>query len=549
MIRARARARWPLAYALMGALLATALLAACGSSSSPTDTAGEQGIAAATDITVEPPGDPQPGGTVSYAIEAESDGFDPTASRFAPSTLLVGNAVFDPIMAFDANNEAKPYLVETAEHNEDYTVWTLGLRPGISFHNGEPLDAAAIKKFIDALRESVLTKSAARPIDEVVVVDPLTVRIELNTPWVAFPAIATGQAGMVAAPAMLDDPEGSRNPIGTGPFVFEEWKPDTSMRLVRNDSYWRSGLPYLDGIEFQPTPDIQSRKGALQSGDVNMAHFSDAATIGQLEALALAGDLQLIYSTGETEENLLMVNVNSVTDIRVRQAMAHGLDKAALREVMGTEAVDDATGPWAKDSPWYHETAYPAYDPERARQLVAEVEAESGPISIRLGSPPAPESTQATQLIGQQWQDIGIDVAFDSLDQTTYIANAVQGKYDVYIWRQFGSPDPDSDGIFWHSDQTEPPIMLNMAGNRDAELDAALDEGRTSPDPAVRKAAYQKVTERLTATLPYLWISHLRWAVATDLQTFGVADQTLPDGTPSAGVRGGVHRMTEVWHL
>ena len=111
------------------------------------------------------------------------------------------------------------------------------------------------------------------------------------------------QAGMVAAPAQLDDPNGgARSPIGSGPFVFENWTPDSSLTVKKNSSYWRAGLPYLDEIEFRPIPEPSSNYDALRSGDVTMMATSDGPTKVKLREGAAAGDFQIVNSAGETDE-------------------------------------------------------------------------------------------------------------------------------------------------------------------------------------------------------------------------------------------------------
>jgi 4-phytase/acid phosphatase/peptide/nickel transport system substrate-binding protein len=129
----------------------------------------------------------------------------------------------------------------------------------------------------------------------------------------------------------------------------------------------------------------------------------------------------------------------------------------------------------------------------------------------------------------------------------TLIQNALSGNYSAQVWRQFGAQDPDGDYVWWASSNTEPPLALNMARNRDPQVDAALDAGRSSVDEAARKQAYADLQRRFTADLPYLYLNHTPWAVVADLTVRDVAKQTLPDGTPSAGVLSGVHRLTQVW--
>ena len=126
-------------------------------------------------------------------------------------------------------------------------------------------------------------------------------------------------------------------------------------------------------------------------------------------------------------------------------------------------------------------------------------------------------------------------------------SNAVTGDYVAQMWRQFGAPDPDGDYLWFISDNAAPPLALNMARNKDPQLDAALNTQRASKDLATRQAAWKTVQERQTADLPYLWLSHQPWVLAADNSVRGIEGGTLPDGAAAAGMIGGVIKLTEFW--
>src|SRR5215204_7219263 len=117
----------------------------------------------------------------------------------------------------DENYEWKPYLAESVEPNDDYTVWTFGLRDGITFHNGEPLDADAVKQNIDRHLTSALTGTVFEPVESIEAPDEHTVVITLDRPWVRFPIVFAAQPGIMTAPAMIAASDGGSNPVGTGP--------------------------------------------------------------------------------------------------------------------------------------------------------------------------------------------------------------------------------------------------------------------------------------------------------------------------------------------
>jgi ABC-type transport system substrate-binding protein len=535
-----------------------AVLGGCGSGGDGGDEASDTTDGdGSSDVSIESE-EIQTGGTLIYGLEAETDGYDPVNSRFAASGTLVANAIFDPLMTWNEDFEPTPYLAKSVTPAEDFMSWEIELRDGISFHDGEPLNAAAVVSFINAQKESALLGAALRPIDGAEAVDGddagLLVRVNMNMPWAAFPANLTAQGGLISSPSMLDDEDASRNPVGTGPFVFQSWEEGAQLTVVRNEDYWRTDaegnqLPYLDTVEFRPITDTQSRVDALRANDVDVIHISDPQGVNTLREMADEGDVQITYSVGESDEGLILLNneVAPVDDVRIRRAIAHAIDREAYFSVAGVDPADDAYGVFRPDSPWYVETDYPTYDPEEATRLVEEYEAEVGPATLTLKTSAVTANITNAQFVAEELNAVGIDTEVASVEQTVLISDALAGNYQAQSWRQFGSQDPDGEYIWWHSSMTEPPIALNMARIRNDAVDEAMDTGRSNPDEDARTAAYADLQQAFADQVPYVFLYHVTWAVASQNQVRGITGQPLPDGGTSPGVIGGVHRLTGVW--
>lgn len=518
----------------------------------------EQGVSA-TDVTIAPQGDPTPGGTVAYGIEAETDGFDPTANRWAISGHMVAQAVFDPLAALDADGTPQPYLAESFEPNDDFTEWTITLRSGVTFHDGEPLTADAAAATLQAHRDSFLTGSALAPVTDITVVDDLSFVVTTDKPWVVLPAALTSQVGYVVSPVMLDPATAeaaSRNPVGTGPFALAEWIPNQRWVGEKYEDYWREGLPYLDRVEFRPIPQARSRFNAFTTGELQMMHTTAPDLIAELRADAAAGDLQLVEDRGEGEESFVLLNldVEPLNDIRVRQALALATDTETFNEVINSGVSEIARGPFTPTSPWVVDTDYPEYDPDRARELVEEYEADPstpGEVSFTLTTTPTPETRQAAEVLQQQWAEVGITVNITTVEQAAFISTAITGDFQANLWRQLGAPDPDSDYVWWHSGGEDGNI-LNFPNLVDDQIDDALDRGRQSPDRADRLQAYADFQTRLNELIPYVWLNHTMWVVAADNSVRGIGNGELPDGKQAyplggVGTFGGVHRLTQTW--
>lgn len=536
--------------------------AGCGSAADNQSSGSTQRQGAAeTDVTIGESEKPRRGGSLVYGLEAESDGFDPTVNRFAIAGMMVAMAIYDPLTAYNADGEVEPYLAETIVPNDSYDEWTVTLRDGVTFHNGEPVTANAVKATLEGHKSSLLTSSAVVPVESVAVdpSNPLVAVITMNQPWVAFPAAMTSQVGFVVSEETLADENGSRQPIGSGPFVFKDWKPDNKLVTSANPDYWRADadgeqLPYLASLEFRPIKEANGRVNALLGQDVDVIHTSSPESIARLREEAAKGELQIVEDRGEGEESFVMLNVSSppLDDVRVREAIALATDRVTYTATIDDNVPEVSNGPFKPSSPWHTDTDYPDFDLTAAQALIAEVEAEKGPVVFSLGTTPSPENNAATQRLQTMWQDAGMDVSVTTTDQAQFIGDALTGNYQANLWRQFGAIDPDTDAVWWLSESTEGTLNLNFARNKDPRIDEALMQGRHEADPAARKQAYADFQRYLSEDLPYIWLNHSLWAVAGTDQVRNLTNGPLPSGNPAlplggTGTFGGTHRLTHTW--
>jgi len=522
--------------------------AACGGGGGGGDKGSGDGGATAKDAD----GPPQSGGKVIMATEAEVDGFDPTKNRFDITGLTYAETVYDPLATYGKDRKIHPYLAESITNSPDYTTWTIKVRSGVQFHDGEPLNADAVKMNLDGHRKSPLTSPAIAAIESVDKVDDMTVAVKMKEPWVAFPAYLTGQIGYVASPKTLSDPNGSRNPIGTGPFKFKEWVPGNHFTAVKNPNYWQKGLPYLDEVEYRPIVEVTSRASSLSAGTIDMMHTTDPDTIVAFrkdKKIKLIDDSK---SAGEHEEAFFMLNTAKppLDDVRVRKALALATDRQKVINTVYAGILTPANGPFDKNSPYYADTGYPEFNLDEAKKLVAEVEKEKGPIAFELGTTNSAKNLQTTQLVQSMWKDAGVETTLKQVEQSQFILNALVGNFGAYLWRQFGAPDPDGDYVWWHSTTANPlgQLSLNFARNKDPEVDAALADGRHNPDPEARKQAYQRVAKQFAQDVPYVWIGTTVWSVSSKPKVNGVTTWKLPDGSDGLDtLLAGRFLMSHVW--
>ena len=525
--------------------------AACGSSSG-----GDNSATASSDVTVKVAGDPTAGGTVKFAVEAESDGFNPTTNRWAVSGHMVGSAVFDPLAAYDENGKAQPYLAKSFTPSADFKTWTIELRPNVNFSDGTPVDSAAVAKSLNTVRKDPLVGIALANVATVTASGPLSVTLVMIDPDASLPAGLTTQVGYVVAPAQLDapSPANTRAPIGSGPFIQKEWVPDNRWVGEKNANYWRSDakgnkLPYLDSLEFRPITDPQSRVNALLAGDVNMLHTTDFPAMAKLKSEAQSGALQVVFDQNETEESFVMFNTAKapLNDVRVREGLKLCTDPAEVRLISEVPEDRAADSQFKKDSPWYSDSGFTTNDPAAGKALLEQVKAEKGPITFTLGTTPVPANVNVTALLKQQWEACGVSVTTTTTEQSKFILDMATGNYQADLTRQFSGTDPAVDYVWWTGKNATGPLALNFARLNDPELNAALDKGRASPDISVRKEAYATVQRRQTALVPYIWIAHTQWAIAGARDIRNFTSMTLPDGAKAQSFQGGTVKLTETW--
>lgn len=496
--------------------------------------------------TAEAAPEPQPGGTLTVGIEGESTGYAPNLDVWTNAGHNVGKAIFDTLAVYDASGKVVPYLAESITGNDDATVWTITLRPGITFHDGSALDAEAVRLNFQSILDSAQFKDQLSLLASMNVVDELTIELTMSSPWGTFPNTLVGeigtQVGYIAAPAMLASPDGSRNPIGTGPFTFVEWVPDDHLTVQRNDDYW-AGAPYLDEVVFKPIADSTARKAAFDAGDIDVYYTGSSSEITEYFVQQDAGEVGVTIGA-PSEPDVVMFNTTKapLDDVRVRRALAMAVDIPRLYDYLEATGVKQPlTGPYASSSFWFVDSDYPAYDIAGATALIDEYEAEVGPVSFEFAGGQDPFITSYQELFQSMWAEIGAEASIVSRAQSENIDAVLNDNFQVILWGGIGGGDPDADYAQFTSGG------LNFSNFTDPAIDAAMDAGRALSDPEARKEQYAIVQTILGEQVPYIWTGTNQFGVITQAGVNGIADFTLPDGSAGQPINGGRFYLKDVW--
>jgi len=529
------------------------LLSACGSGSGGSGSLSSgprNGISTAT---------PKRGGALVFGVEAEEQGFDPATARFDETGVLYARTVFDPLTIIASDGSVQPYLAKAITPNADYTVWTITARPNVRFHDGTPCDAAAIAGSLNHFKGALLGVTFTA-VSNIAATSSDTVTITLKQPWVPFPAYLAGgiggQPGYIAAPAMIADPKGSERPIGTGPFKFKEWVPNDHFTAMRNEDYWRPGLPYLDSVTYRPITDAQQRANALLAGNIDIMHTDLPASILQFRVNDSYGYLDdTEHIVGEPDMNFIMINCAdpAMKDIRVRQAMAMAINPKQYSQVVDSGVNTPTNQPFVPGTPYYSaDVGYPAYNPSKAKALVKQLETETGKaVAFSLQSTNSAYSVKVVQYLQNQLAAVGMKITLTQVQQADQINDALDGLFQATSWRQFAAVDPDLNYLWWSPTEIfgsgASSIAPNFARNSDPLIETFLQQGRTSTDPATRAAAYQGVAKRLNVDLPYIWQDRATWAVVANPKVQNWNNPTTPEGAKAYGMIVGTIWTPQIW--
>lgn len=529
-------------------------ITACTSDQAPEDTTPIDREVGAIE---EPDAQAQAGGQLVYGLVAESVGWNPTNTIWGSSGLTVSHALFDRLAAFDDAGDARPDLAEDITSDPGFTRWTIRLRPGVTLHDGQPVTAALVAAGLDVFRASPTTAAMLAPVQAVEAVGDLEVLVTMSAPWVDFADTLTTQVGIVADPAWLAS--GSPvDPIGTGPFVYDEWQPNHRLTTHRNPGYWRVDptgvpLPYLDGVTFEPISDSDVRAAKLQAGYLDIMQTDSADQLERFQDLDKDSPLQVFDDVaGESPEVFVQLNtaVTPFSDPDARRALVLGTDTTTYVEVLERDLYEPARGPFDPNSPWFAETDYPDYDPAAARTLLETVAPRlGGDLSFTVLGSTDPHTLSALQLLQEQWKNVGITVRIEVVDPAQLAQRVAVGTYQAVLWEQFDGPQPTVDVVQWDPAAAAPLALpaLNSARNVDPLIGEAITSLRAASDNAQRKVLWGTVQQRLAADLPYVWLLHGTRGVIADEDIVNVVHYLLPGGETGIELDRGTHPLWQVW--
>jgi len=469
--------------------------------------------------------------TLRFGLAEDPDILDPTLAR-----TFVGRIVFaalcDKLFDIDEKLNIVPQLATSYQWSADRKALTIKLRQGVTFHDGEKFDAAAVKFNIE--RHKNMAGSNRRgelaPVASVDVVDPATVRLNLSAPFAPLLAQLADRAGMMVSPkaAQAEGEKFGAKPVCSGPFRFVERVAQDRIVVERYPNYWNKGEIHLDKIVYVPIPDATVRLANLKSGQLDFIERVGTSDIPSLKTdsrfkisrITEIGYQGITINVGKSE----LAQKNPLgKDPRVREAFELSLDREGIVQVamdgeadIGNQWVAPTNSFYAKNMP------IPKRDVARAKALLAEAGVPNP--SFTLMTPTTSDAQKIAQVVQSMAKEAGFDVKIQATEFATSLNMADKGDFEAYVLAWSGRADPDGN-IFSFAACKQP---LNYSGICKPEIDELLTKSRTTLDTGERKKIYEQLAALLLKDRPDIYVFHRHWLWAYTNKLSGL--RTIPDG-------------------
>lgn len=480
--------------------------------------------------------EPKPGGTLIYGLSTDPSNFEPHFSTGAASTS-VKLMCYSTLLTHDAENKLIGDLAEEFGWLDD-SIYQVKIRQGVTFHDGSDMTVDDVVFSFNRIMDPATGATNAsyfQEVTEIAAVDDTTVNFTFTKPFAAFPYILASTNSYIVSQAWIEsgvDPKVEM--MGTGPFIFKERVPGVSVTLEKNPNYFIEGLPYLDGIVYQPMADDTTRVTALRSNSVD---FVDYVPYTQMDIIA--DDPNLVFMSDDvTGFGWIGFNheLDPVSDVKLRQAIAHGMNRETMVSTAFSGHGSPITGGLIpKGMIGYSEDLEGTYtgDYEKSKSLLNE--AGLSPLDVGMVSTSTYSVIQRPAEAAQaELKNADINVDLELQEWLTFRQTVADGTFPTHAWgTSFGYGDPDWLWNYMHSTGNSSK-WFRFAND---EMDALLEEGRFSTDEALRNEIYHDAQALAIDLVP--WIYSIRRTQGEAMQSYVKGYTHLESWTPIT--------MREIW--
>jgi peptide/nickel transport system substrate-binding protein len=444
---------------------------------------------------------PSRGGTLTIGLANDAKTYDPIFSvQYSERYVLY--LAFDTLVRYAPDFSIKPELAESWDTSSDGKRIVFALRQGVTFQDGTPFDAAAVKWNIDQRLDEKINSPQRQLLAPIVasveVLDPLHVAFNLVAPSPVLFSLLGERVGFMVSPTAWQQrgPSFGSEPVGTGAFVLKEWTRGSRVVLERNPNYWQPGLPYLNRVVVQDLAGSVIGVQRLLTGEIDYVDQltpADVLPIQNRDGIVLKP-----ITVGRWYFLQWHVNEPPFDNPKLRQAFAHAIDRSRLNEILMRGQGTVSNGPTPPGLWWYDpDLKSLPHDPDRAKALLAEA-GHAGGFEYVLSTPQVTAFQQVNQLLQEQLGAVGIKLQLQPVAASEWYARVMSGATNLTPTRWTQRADPDGLlYILFHSKG-----FANSTKYHNERVDALLDEARTVYDLPTRKKLYAQAQQLIVDDLP-----------------------------------------------
>ncbi|WP_188724904.1 glutathione ABC transporter substrate-binding protein [Lentibacillus populi] len=443
---------------------------------------------------------------ITYASTSDAAGLSPIDTNDSISSNVTMQ-VYETLFIQDPETmEIKPLLAESYD-NPDENTWTIKLREGIKFHDGTPFNAEAVKYTFDQLKDpdrAAPRASLLEPVDSIEVKDEYIVELKTKKPYGPMLAALSHTNAAIVSPTADKEDDINKDPVGTGPFVFEEWEEGDHITLRRNEDYWRDSAD-LETVTFKIVPEMSTAISMLETGEVQFIDNLPSDLLPRIESL---NDVKVQKSEG-TRVSFLGFNMEEepFTDLKFRQAVAYGIDQEAyVNQLNGLGIMNESLiGPKVfgyKEGA--EDVAYP-FDKEKAKQIIEENGYKGKKITLLAAN--RDNYKKMAEIVQSQLTDIGLDVKIETMEWATFLDTARKGNFEMTFLGWANSTADGSELLYpnLHSDTID---ASNYTRYSNPEFDKLVEESRNNVDQDERLEKLNEANIMAIKDAPWIVMEH-----------------------------------------
>jgi peptide/nickel transport system substrate-binding protein len=482
--------------------------------------------------------EPTDGGTINVVVQPEPPSLM-IGMYSNGTTQQVGGNIFEGLMRYDKDLNPHPLLATSWVNSEDGKTWTFKLKEGVLWHDGKPFTSADVVFSIDKMLREVNARlrTSLAYVESITATDDYTVVFKLKEPFGPFIRLFEVGTTPMMPKHIYEGTDyklnpANHHPIGTGPFIFKEWKKGSFIHLAKNTQYHIKGLPHIEELYWHVIPDAASRSVAFETGKIDVlpggsVENFDVPRLSKLDNVCVTTDGWEFFSP----HAWLWLNNRQgpIADKRFRQAVMYAMDREFAKSVLWNDYGKIANGPIGSKTTFF-DASLPNYEynPEKAKTLLKEMDYDGTP--VRLMAMPYGETWQRwTEVVKQNLEDVGIKTKLISTDVAGWNQKISDWDYDIsftYLY-QYGDPALGVSRTYLSSNIAKGSPWNNAEGYKNEQVDQWLTEAATAFPDAKRQELYNKAQRQLVEDVPVGWLMELEFPTIYNCKVQNLIDSAI----------------------